>query len=124
MEKLAQAERALSTLSDILGEPFSPIIRDATIQRFEYSSEVVWKVAREWLFVNESIEENHPRGCYRKLYQIGRIDEALSLSLLESIDDRNRTSHAYIEALADAVFANIPKHLKTFKNLLALLENG
>lgn len=122
MEKLAQAEQALRTLSDILAEPFSPIVRDATIQRFEYSCEAVWKASREWLYTHESIEENHPRGCYRKLYQIGRINEALSLRLLESIDDRNRTSHAYIEALADAVFANIPAHTESFYQLLEALK--
>lgn len=122
MEKLAQAEQALRTLSDILEEPFSPIVRDATIQRFEYSCEAVWKAVRAWLYANESIEENHPRGCYRKLYQIGRIDESLSLRLLESIDDRNRTSHAYIEALADAVFANIPKHADSFNQVLNVLK--
>jgi nucleotidyltransferase substrate binding protein (TIGR01987 family) len=122
MEKLEQAKHALRTLSDILKEPFSPIVRDATIQRFEYSSEAVWKAAREWLYANESIEQNHPRGCFRKLYQIGRIDEALSLRLLESIDDRNRTSHAYIEALAEEVYANIPKHLESFQQLLDSLQ--
>lgn len=122
MEKLAQAEKALQTLADILEEPFSSIVRDATIQRFEYCCEAVWKAVREWLYANESIEENHPRGCYRKLFQIGHIDETLNLRLLESIEDRNRSSHAYIEALADQVFANIPKHLKSFNQVLDVLK--
>ena len=43
MEKIALAQRALDSLESILTEPFSVIVRDATIQRFEYSSEAVWK---------------------------------------------------------------------------------
>jgi len=35
--KYQDAFNALKTLEDILKEPFSMIIRDATIQRFEYT---------------------------------------------------------------------------------------
>ncbi|HKK18334.1 MAG TPA: HI0074 family nucleotidyltransferase substrate-binding subunit [Opitutales bacterium] len=123
MEKLTQARRAVKSLDEILREPFSTIVRDAAIQRFEFSSEIAWKAARQWLAVEESIEVNHPRGCYRELFRIGRIDETLSLKLLELIEDRNRTSHAYLEALAQAVFERIPNHLQTLQSLLRTLEH-
>ena len=122
MEKLIQAQRALAALEAILEEPFSVIVRDATIQRFEFSSEAVWKAAREWLYTQESIEVNHPRGCFRELFRIGRIDEALSIELLDLIDDRNRTSHAYIEALAQAVYEKIPQHLHALKSVLRAIQ--
>jgi len=118
MEKLTSAYAALSSLESIFDEPFSVIVRDATIQRFEYTSEAVWKAAREWLRRAESIEENHPRGCYRAMFRIGTIDEPLALALLQSIEDRNRTSHAYIESVAETVFANIPHHASAFRRLL------
>jgi nucleotidyltransferase substrate binding protein (TIGR01987 family) len=122
MEKLATASAAFSSLEAILSEPFSVIVRDATIQRFEYTSEAVWKAARDWLRRVESIEENHPRGCYRALFRIGTIDEPLALALLQSVEDRNRTSHAYIEAVAEYVFANIPRHTEAFRQLLERLQ--
>ncbi len=124
MEKLAVAEKALASLGDILEEPYSVIVRDATIQRFEYSGEAVWKAVREWLQTNESLEENHPRGCYRALYRIGRIDEALSIALLAVVEDRNRTSHAYIEDVAVDVFKKIPEHHHALKSVLNLLVNS
>ena len=53
MEKLnskyKDAKRAIETLQDIIKEPFSIIIRDATIQRFEYTFEALWKFLREYL---------------------------------------------------------------------------
>lgn len=39
--RLALARKAFSTLQQILGEPKTAIVRDAAIQRFEYSFEAV-----------------------------------------------------------------------------------
>ena len=124
MEKLKIAHQALASLGEILEEPYSVIVRDATIQRFEYSSEAVWKAVRDWLQVNESLDVNHPRGCYRALYRIGKIDEALSVSLLAVVEDRNRTSRAYIENVAVAVFEKIPEHYIALKSVLILLKES
>jgi nucleotidyltransferase substrate binding protein (TIGR01987 family) len=118
VEKLNLADSALASLEAILEEPYTVIVRDATIQRFEYTSEAIWKAVSAWLKSSESIEENHPRGCYRALFRIGVINEDLATRLLLSIEDRNRTSHAYIEALAQSVFERIPAHAKAFRELL------
>jgi nucleotidyltransferase substrate binding protein (TIGR01987 family) len=124
MERLAAAERALASLEEILKEPFSVIVRDATIQRFEFTSEAVWKAVRDRLREEESVEENHPRGCYRALFRIGRIDEDLATHLMQAIEDRNRTSHAYIEALAQEVFEKIPQHAAAFRRVLEIFRNS
>ena len=39
-------EQALVTLEEIVKEPFSVIVRDATIQRFEYTFELIMKSRR------------------------------------------------------------------------------
>lgn len=122
MEKLALAQRALQSLDEVLKEPYSVIVRDATIQRFEYTSEAVWKATREWLLKQESIEENHPRGCYRALFRIGQIEESLSLQLMATIDDRNRTSHAHIEDVAVAVFERIPAQFGALRAVIHTLQ--
>lgn len=121
MEKITVAFQALASLEAILKEPYSVIIRDATIQRFEYTSEAVWKAVHHWLRAEELVEENHPRGCYRALFRIGRIHEDLAGRLMHTIEDRNRTSHAYIEALAQSVFQNIPSHAEAFREVLQAL---
>jgi hypothetical protein len=42
IEALARdTQKALDTFEEILNEPFSVIVRDAAIQRFEYSFEVI-----------------------------------------------------------------------------------
>ena len=48
MEKLRliadDAGKALRTLKEITDEEYSAIVRDAAIQRFEYSFEIFWKL--------------------------------------------------------------------------------
>ncbi len=122
MAKLALAERALATLHAVLREPPSEYIRDAAIQRFEYTAEAVWKALQAHLRDSEKIEVRHPRGCYQEAFNIGLLDETLCLALQRSIDDRNLTSHTYIEGLADQIYARIPAHAASFARVLALMR--
>ncbi|NOR64537.1 MAG: hypothetical protein GQ468_00805 [Candidatus Scalindua sp.] len=39
----------METLKEILDEPFSVLVRDATIQRFEYTFESLWKFLRSFM---------------------------------------------------------------------------
>lgn len=46
-ERLKVALQALTTLEELVGKsPVSKIERDAAIQRFEYTSEAVWKAGQ------------------------------------------------------------------------------
>lgn len=61
MEKLEVAYRALRTLAEILEEPPTKIVRDATIQRFENSFEACWKALKAYLDETEVIVCNSPK---------------------------------------------------------------
>jgi hypothetical protein len=54
-ERLQSCETALTTLDEALHLPFSVIVRDAAIQRFEYSFESVWKLLKGYLETQEGI---------------------------------------------------------------------
>lgn len=105
------AQRALNTLQEVLAEPFSVIVRDAAIQRFEYTFEVCWKLARTHLKEYEGIVSNSPKNTFRKLFEAGLLDEEQTSSALEMTDDRNRTVHTYHEAVAEAIFARLSDHV-------------
>lgn len=64
--KYKDALKSLETLEDILKKPFSIIVRDATIQRFEYTFEALWKFLKEYLKEKEGIICNSPKGCFRR----------------------------------------------------------
>ena len=53
MERLRQrldiARQALASLKALLPLDVTPVVRDAAIQRFEYTFEAVWKAAQRYL---------------------------------------------------------------------------
>ena len=55
MERLTQrfqvARKALDTLNALMYEERTDLVRDAAIQRFEYTFEAVWKAAQRFLLV-------------------------------------------------------------------------
>ena len=122
MEKLeirtSDAIRALKTLEDILKEPFSVIVRDAAIQRFEYTFESVWKCLREHLLEEEGLRCNSPKSCFRELLAQGYLGEDEVVELLEMVDSRNATSHTYREETSDAIYARIPAYFEAMSKAL------
>lgn len=113
IEALAKdTKKALNTFKEILDEPFSIIIRDAAIQRFEYSFEVIWKLLKEYLRKKEGIICNSPKSCFRDAYSMQILTKEETIDALEMTDDRNLTSHAYIEEVAQKIFDKLESYLK------------
>lgn len=82
------------------------IIRDGLIQRFEFTFELAWKSAKEYLIDQGVADDLHfPKQVLRAAYENQMIDdEALWLKMLES---RNRTSHIYDDRIAAAIAKDI-----------------
>ncbi|HOO73626.1 MAG TPA: HI0074 family nucleotidyltransferase substrate-binding subunit [Spirochaetota bacterium] len=100
-------EKALVSLEEISNERFTVIIRDATIQRFEYTFEAMWKCLKIYLRAVEGIECNSPKGCFREYQSVLNSDVADTEILLEMTDMRNLTSHTYIEQVAQDIYQRI-----------------
>ena len=61
-ERLALAERAVSKLEELASmDEWTEVERDAMIQRFEFSYEILWKCAKDYLRVFEGIDAASPR---------------------------------------------------------------
>jgi nucleotidyltransferase substrate binding protein (TIGR01987 family) len=120
--KLETAQRALKTFEEILKEPYSKIVRDASIQRFEYSFEVFWKVVKIYLEYQEGIICNSPKSCFREMFSVGLIDENKTTKLLEMTDDRNLTSHTYDEDLAEGLYYKLHEHYEPMKEVLEIIK--
>jgi nucleotidyltransferase substrate binding protein (TIGR01987 family) len=113
IEALAKdTQKALDAFKEILDEPFSIIVRDAAIQRFEYSFEVIWKLLKEYLNRKEGIICNSPKSCFRDAYSLQILTKEETIDVLEMTDDRNLTSHAYIEEVAQKIFNKLELYFK------------
>lgn len=93
---------------------------DATIQRFEFTVELYWKLLKRLLEAKGVIVQ-YPKDVLREAYAGGLIDdEAIWLNMLK---DRNLSSHTYNEELADEIYGHIKQYFpifqKTFEKLKA-----
>lgn len=112
------AKRALDTLKEILAEQFSIIVRDATIQRFEYTFEAFWKFIKEYLKEKEGIMVNSPKACFREIFSLGFCSEEESVRLQEMTDKRNETAHTYREAVAEEIYNKIGGYYSLMQGVL------
>lgn len=114
MERMTRARttalHALDTLEEILDEPISTIVRDAAIQRFEYTFETVWKMLKTYLLERHGIDAGSPKACFREAFKTGLLSQDQTDRAMVMTDDRNLTSHTYIEAIADKVYSRIAGH--------------
>jgi nucleotidyltransferase substrate binding protein (TIGR01987 family) len=117
-ERVETCQRALNTLSEILSLPFSVIIRDASLQRFEYSFESSWKLLKGYLYQIEGLVCNSPKECFREGLKVGVLSAEETETCLVMTDDRNLTSHTYIESIAEAIFRKLPSYLAAMQTLL------
>ncbi|MDX1923835.1 MAG: HI0074 family nucleotidyltransferase substrate-binding subunit [Rickettsiaceae bacterium] len=106
--------KAIDRLKEVLEHPELDqldFLRDATIQRFEFTIELFWKVMKKILW-HEKIESTTPKDVLSKAYQYKLInEEEIWITML---DDRNNTSHAYKEEEAKLIFEHIKTYLPVF----------
>jgi nucleotidyltransferase substrate binding protein (TIGR01987 family) len=119
--------KALDTLDIALAAqaaaPADAFIRDACIQRFEYSYELAHKMLRRHLAATEqtSVQELSFPNLIRLAYRRGLLAESWDIWSTFR-DARNATSHAYDEAKAVEVVKNIPAFAAAARFLLTQLD--
>lgn len=112
MERLKQrietTNSALTTFEEVLliVKPSSNE-RDASIQRFEYSFEAQWNLAKQFLGDIEGIDLGSPKGVIRSCLEVGILNEEETIKALEMVDDRNLTAHIYNEGLAEEIYQRL-----------------
>ncbi len=121
-ERLEQTEKALNVFNEILNEPYSKIIRDAAIQRFEFTLETIWKLTQRYLLLQHGIDAGSPKAVIRGSFQSGLLNEIQTENLLSAVDDRNLTVHTYNEQLAEKIYQNLFKYQPIFKLLFQKIQ--
>ncbi|MEA3307007.1 MAG: nucleotidyltransferase substrate binding protein [Elusimicrobiota bacterium] len=118
--RLKESEKACKTLRDALSiKKPTALERDGTIQRFEYTFEAVWKVGQLYLVEGESLEANSPKGTFRALGEIGILSASETINALAMADDRNKTVHMYIEAVAIMIYKGLKEHSNLLDEIIS-----
>ena len=106
-ERQAAVLNAAARLAEAATLPETDIVRDAAIQRFEFTFELVWKTLQLYL-EHEGLESSGPRAVLKRAFVMRLIPDQDEADIwLRMLDDRNLTSHAYDETLAVRIYTRI-----------------
>lgn len=117
----AQFDKAVESLSEAVHEKnVNQYVKDATIQRFEYTYETAWKLIKAVLSL-KGINLIYPRDLFREAFTAGWIKNP---ELWEDmIEDRNLTSHTYQSRQAEEIYRRIcGLYAKEFRHLQQSIE--
>ena len=112
LEKFNQAVDIISNKME-WGEEIDDLLEEGLIQRFEYTHELAWKVMKDYAQYQGYTNIQGSCDAFRKAFEMGIIENE---AWMESINDRNLTSHNY----DDETVAEI---LKAIIDTYALLFN-
>ena len=114
-KNLSLFKKATDRFAEALNEPESPIVMDATIQRFEFTYELMWKTLKTFLEDFHGVRAVSPRQVFKEAYALSIIEE--EDVFLEMIKSRNLLSHTYNEEQAADIYKKCSSYLSAIKNL-------
>jgi len=117
---LVPLKKALSSVSEIVKETKTKIIRDASIQRFEYTFELSWKILKRYLENHHNVIEPNIKNIFREAGKLGLIDSVEDW--FEFLRCRNLTSHTYHEETAEEVYSIVVRFESAVSRLIQRLE--
>ena len=107
-QRFANFERAMIKFSDAIdesGKSENNLLKEGTIQRFEFTHELAWKVMKDFLnyqgFRNVTSSRDATREAFNKdLIHNGEV-------WMEMIETRNKTVHTYDDKILDEEYFKI-----------------
>ena len=118
LEKFNQAVDIISNKLE-WGEEIDDLLEEGLIQRFEYTHELAWKVMKDYAQYQGYTNIQGSRDAFRKAFEMGIIENE---AWMESINDRNLTSHNYDdETVAEILKAIIDTYALLFNDFEKML---
>lgn len=105
-QRFDNLDRAFTLLSDAVGrQKLSDLEAEGMVQRFEYTFELAWKTAKDYL-ENQGVPVSYPREVIKAAVQSGLIPTQGDV-WMEMLDRRNEAAHTYnrerFEAISSAI---------------------
>ena len=114
-DSLEDLGRALDRFQEVLAEPIdrSSLVLDASIQRFEFCTELFWKTLKRMLADIAGEDAPFPKLTLAAAYRLGWIDE--QELWIAALKDRNLSSHIYNEAQAIDIYQRLGGHYQLMR---------
>ena len=113
VQRFSNYRKALAKLSEAVellrNRPIQDVqeaelLQEGLIQRFEYTHELAWKVMKDYAEYQGYTDIRGSRDALRKAFEMNLIGDK---RWMESIEDRNLTSHNYDTEVAEEIFASV-----------------
>lgn len=121
---LESLKKAVLSLKEVLAEPKTVIVRDATIQRFEYTFELCWKSIKRYLetqTLESQVDHLNKKDLFRIASEQGLVRDAVAW--FDYLKARNETVHTYNASKAEQVYAIAKDFFPEAEFLLKTLES-
>ena len=114
-------QKALERLKEALLLPSDVTInQDATIQRFEFTFELAWKLMKTIIEI-EGLEAVSPKSVIREGATVGLIEEPKKW--FEFLENRNLSVHTYKEEIAQKVYQSAKEFIPFVDKLILKAKN-
>lgn len=111
--RFANYRRALILLREAMeqrsGDGLTQLEKEGTVQRFEFTVELAWKVMKDYLeHSGAAFEEATPRAVIRRAFEMNLARD--SAVWMQALTARNEMSHTYDLARFEEVLEEIREH--------------
>ena len=122
--KLSVYKKAIKSFFDSLQidiQTFDTIVQDAIkngrIQKFEYTTEMTWKLIKKYLYIYHNIDAKSPTQTVKEFFNIGMVSKSTYEDILRMLEMRNRLSHIYREEYFEEIRDQLHHFYKIMKNV-------
>jgi len=118
-EIIKNLKKANQRLKEATKNKPTRINKDATIQRFEFTFELAWKVIQEYIR-DQGLDCKSPKNCIREAGRLELIENVEKW--FKFLDNRNLIAHTYNEKIADSIYRQAIKFPEEVEKLLKELK--
>ncbi|MEW6012317.1 MAG: HI0074 family nucleotidyltransferase substrate-binding subunit [Elusimicrobiota bacterium] len=119
---IERLKKAFQKLKEATIKAKDDLDRDGVIQRFEFTTELLWKTLKIVLEYQSIDASQGPKYVVKQAFKFGYIpDDEIILDIL---NDRNQTSHIYEEKTAEEIYTRISKiYVSKIEEIIKHLES-
>lgn len=118
-ERFDDLKRALERLEETVSFPDELPYKESTVQRFEFTFELAWKVMQD-LVRDAGMDYRGPKGVIRAAAQLSLVDDPETW--FEYLQDRNEMTHMYKMVVLERVFGRVPGFIELVKKFVGEVE--
>ena len=126
--KLRIYQKAIQSFFETLQidlESFDLIVQDAIkngrIQKFEYTTEMTWKLIKKYLYIYHKIDARSPTQSVKEFFNIGMIAQSTYEDILRMLEMRNRLSHIYREENFEEIHDKLNHYYQIMENVESVI---